>query len=139
MLNENVPCELAPIEDLLGMVPEERKLLADIQYLQLWLAEPDILQRELCSLVDMRLKRLIGSHVDPEVPYHPITLALFQYAALGQLGLHFYPDLYAVNDSAREISDATSMVSHWNPVKSSHKTSSPHWMTPMAFTAISWV
>ena len=73
-----VPCELATIEKLLGMVPKERKMLADLRYLQLLLAEPDYLQGELCSLVEMRLKRLIGSHIDLEVPYHPITLALFQ-------------------------------------------------------------
>ena len=73
-----VPCELATIEKLLGMVPKERKMLADLRYLQLLLAEPDYLQGELCSLVEMRLRRVIGSHVDLEVPYHPITLALFQ-------------------------------------------------------------
>ena len=73
-----VPCELAPIEDLLGAVPRERKTLADFRYLQLLLAEPDCLRQEICSLVEMRLKRLIGSHIDLEVPYHPITLALLQ-------------------------------------------------------------
>lgn len=35
-----------------------------------------------------------------------------------------------------KTSDATSMVSHWSPVKSSRKTASPQPMTQMAFTAI---
>lgn len=73
-----VPCEVAVIEDLLGTCSKDRRLLADLRYLQLLLSEPSHLRNEIRSLIEMRLKRSISPHVDLELPYHPITLALFQ-------------------------------------------------------------
>ncbi len=77
-LLSQVPCKIAAIEDLLGTCSKDRRLLADLRYLQLLLAEPSHLQAEICNLIEMRLKRSISPHVDSELQYHPITLALFQ-------------------------------------------------------------
>ena len=73
-----VPCEIAIFEDLLGTCPKDRRLLPDLRYLQLLLAEPSQLRKEISKLINMRLTRPIFSHVDSEPEYHPITLALFQ-------------------------------------------------------------
>ena len=67
----------AAIEDVLGTCSKDRRLLADLRYLQLLSAEPSHLQTEICNLIEMRLKRPISPHVDLELQYHPITLALF--------------------------------------------------------------
>ena len=55
-----------------------RKLLADLRYLQLLLLDPTYLQTEISDLIAMRLARPHSPHVDQELQYHPITLALFQ-------------------------------------------------------------
>lgn len=73
-----VPCEIATFEELLGMCPKDRRLLPDLRYLQLLLAEPSQLRKEICKLINMRLTRPISPHVDAELEYHPITVALFQ-------------------------------------------------------------
>ena len=44
------------------------------------------MQEEICSLIQMRLNRQISPHVDLELQYHPITLALFQVGSYLQLG-----------------------------------------------------
>jgi len=77
-LLSQVPCEIAAIEDLLGTCSKDRSLLADLRYLQLLLSESSHLRKEICNLIEMRLKRSISPHVDLELQYHPITLALFQ-------------------------------------------------------------
>ncbi|KAL0053949.1 hypothetical protein WJX82_001588 [Trebouxia sp. C0006] len=99
---KHVPCEIATFEDLLGTCHKDRRLLPDLRYLQLLLAKPSQLRKEISKLINMRLTRPISPHVDSELEYHPITLALFQFAALGQHGLCFQPELHDVNDSARE-------------------------------------
>lgn len=73
-----VPCETATFEELLGTCSKDRTLLPDLRYLQLLLAEPSHLQEEICKLIKMRLTRPISPHLDSELEYHPITLALFQ-------------------------------------------------------------
>lgn len=73
-----VPCETATFEELLGMCPKDRRLLPDLRYLQLLLAEPSQLRTEIFKLINMRLTRAISPHVDAELEYHPITVALFQ-------------------------------------------------------------
>ncbi|KAL0054515.1 hypothetical protein WJX82_010134 [Trebouxia sp. C0006] len=99
---KHVPCEIATFEDLLGTCHKDRRLLPDLRYLQLLLAKPSQLRKEISKLINMRLTRPISPHVDSELEYHPITLALFQFAALGQHGLCFQQELHDVNDSARE-------------------------------------
>lgn len=73
-----VPCEVVTFEDLLGTCPKDRKLLPDMRYLQLLLAKPSQLRKEISKLIKMRLTRTISPHIDAELEYHPITLALFQ-------------------------------------------------------------
>ena len=73
-----VPCEIATFEDLLGTCHKDRRLLPDLRYLQLLLAKPSQLRKEISKLINMRLTRPISPHVDSELEYHPITLALFQ-------------------------------------------------------------
>ncbi len=63
---------------MLGTCFKDRRLLADLRYLQLLLAGQSHLQTEIRNLIAMRLKRPISPHVDLELQYHPITLALFQ-------------------------------------------------------------
>ncbi len=77
-LLSQVPCEIAAIKDLLGTCSKDRSLLADLRYLQLLLSESSHLRKEICNLIEMRLKCSISPHVDLELQYHPITLALFQ-------------------------------------------------------------
>ena len=73
-----VPCEIATFEDLLGTCHKDRRLLPDLRYLQLLLAKPSRLRKEIPKLINMCLRRPISPHVDSELEYHPITLALFQ-------------------------------------------------------------
>ena len=70
-----VPCEIATFEDLLGTCHKDRRLL---RYLQLLLAKPSQLRKEISKLINMRLTRSISPHIDAELEYHPITLAFFQ-------------------------------------------------------------
>ncbi len=77
-LLSQVPCKIAAVEDLLGTCSKDRSLLADLRYLQLLLSDPSHLQKEICDLIEMRLKRSISPHIDSELQYQPITVALFQ-------------------------------------------------------------
>ena len=49
-----------------------------MRYLQLLLADPKLLQAEIDNLIAMRLRRMHSPLIDEELPYHPITLALFK-------------------------------------------------------------
>lgn len=63
---------------MLGACLPQRRLLPDLRYLQLLLANPKYMPTEIGNLIAMRLKRAHSPHTDVELPYHPITLALFQ-------------------------------------------------------------
>ena len=66
------------IEDILGACLPQRRLLPDLRYLQLLLSDPKYMQTKIGDLIAMRLKWSHSPHTDEELPYHPITLALFQ-------------------------------------------------------------
>ena len=70
------------MEDILGPPSPDRRLLPDLRYLQLLLADPKYLQTEIGLLIAMRLDRSHKSHKDEELPYHPIVLALFKVRSI---------------------------------------------------------
>ncbi|KAL0025564.1 hypothetical protein WJX79_000896 [Trebouxia sp. C0005] len=96
-----VPCRTVNIEDILGPPSPDRRLLPDLQYLQLLLADPKHLQTEIGLLIGKRLDRSHRPHTDEELPYHPVVLALFKYAARGQPGLHFCSEQHTVGDPSQ--------------------------------------
>ena len=70
------------MEDILGPPSPDRRLLPDLRYLQLLLADPKYLQTEIGLLIAMRLDRSHKPHTDEELPYHPIVLALFKVRSI---------------------------------------------------------
>lgn len=77
-----VPCHIVDIEDILGPPSPDRRLLPDLRYLQLLLADPKYLQTEIGILIGKRLARSHSPHTDEELPYHPIVLALFKVRSI---------------------------------------------------------
>lgn len=73
-----VSCSIVDIEDILGTCLPDTRLLPDLRYLQLLLADPGHLQTEIGKLIAMRLGRMHSPHTDEELPYHPITLGIFK-------------------------------------------------------------
>ncbi|KAL3161179.1 hypothetical protein ABBQ38_009547 [Trebouxia sp. C0009 RCD-2024] len=133
-VQDKVPCEIATFEELLGMCPKDRRLLPDLRYLQLLLAEPSQLRKEIFKLINMCLTRPISPHVDAELEYHAITLALFQ----GWVSVAYVFSQRCMMSMIQQgkTSDAALMGIHWSPVKSQRLRSTPQMRTQMAFTAI---